>query len=123
MNVRELLFELGLESRKDCREMIRYICDFCQCEIDPQHESSYVLQMELYPAPAADEVRIDEDRDHLEDFQEVLERYDEFDEDGALLGGDTYRKKRFDLCPACCKRFMQDPLGRRAAERFELSKP
>ena len=41
----------------------------------------------------------------------------------ALIGGDTYRKKRFDLCPTCCKRFMQDPLGRRAAERFELSKP
>lgn len=103
--------------------MIRYICDLCQCEIDPQHESSYVVQMEMYAAPAADEARIDEDRDHLEDFQEVLERYDEFDEDGALLGNDTYRKKRFDLCTACCKRFLQDPLGRHAAKRFELSKP
>ena len=103
--------------------MIRYICDFCQCEIDPQHETSYVLQMELYAAPAADEVRMDEDRDHLDEFQEVLERFDEFDEEGALVGNDTYRKKRFDLCPACCKRFLQDPLGRRAAERYELSKP
>ena len=51
--------------------MIRYICDFCKCEIDPQHESSYVVQMEMYAAPAADEVRIDEDRDHLDDFAEV----------------------------------------------------
>jgi hypothetical protein len=103
--------------------MIRYICDFCKCEIDPQHESSYVLQMELYPAPAAEEARIDEDRDHLADFHEVLERFDEFDEEGALMGSETYRKKRFDLCPACCKRFLQDPLGRRAAQSFELSKP
>jgi hypothetical protein len=105
------------------QERIRYICDLCQCEIDPQHESSYVVQMEMYAAPAADEVRIDEDRDHLEDFHEVLERYEEFDEDGALLGNDTYRKKRFDLCAACCKTFLQDPLGRQAAKRFELSKP
>lgn len=103
--------------------MIRYICDLCQCEIDPHHETSFVVQMELYAAPSNDELRIDEDRDHLEDLNEVLERYDEFDEDGALAGADTYRKKRFDLCTNCAKRFMQDPLGRRAAERFELPKP
>lgn len=102
--------------------MIRYICDLCQCELDPQHDVSYVLRMEVYAAPSADEGRIDDDRDHLEDFHEVLERYDEFDEDGHLLGNDTYRKKRFDLCSACCKRFLQDPLGRRAAQAFELSK-
>ena len=42
---------------------------------------------------------IDEDRDHLEDFHEVLERYEEFDEDGALSGNDTYRKKRFRSLP------------------------
>jgi hypothetical protein len=111
------------ESRKDCREMIRYICDLCQCEIDPQHESSYVVQMELYAAPSPEEVRMDEDRDHLEDFNEVLERYDEFDEEGVLVGKDTYRKQRFDLCGNCCKRFCQDPLGKNSAERFSLSKP
>lgn len=103
--------------------MIRYICDLCQCEIDPRHESSYVVQMELYAAPSNEEMRLDDDRDHLEDFNEVLQRYDEFDEDGTLLGADTYHKKRFDLCPACAKRFVQDPLGRRAAQRFEISKP
>src|SRR4051812_31744026 len=102
--------------------MIRYICDLCKCEIDPQHESSFVVQMELYAAPSAEAGRIDDDRDHLEDFHEVLERYDEFDEDGALLGADSYRKKRFDLCTNCAKRFLQDPLGARAAERFEMSK-
>ena len=37
--------------------------------------------MELYAAPSPEEVRMDEDRDHLEDFHEVLERFDEFDED------------------------------------------
>jgi hypothetical protein len=79
--------------------------------------------MEMYAAPSPEEVRMDEDRDHLEDFNEVLERYDEFDEEGVLVGNDTYRKKRFDLCGNCAKRFLQDPLGRRAAERFELSKP
>jgi len=103
--------------------MIRYICDLCRCELDPQHDVSYVVRMEVYAAPAPNEGAIDDDRDHLEDFQEVLERYDEFDADGQLLGNDNYRKKRFDLCNDCCKRFMQDPLGRRSVQRYELSKP
>ena len=48
---------------------------------------------------------------------------DEFDPDGHLLGTETYRKKQFDLCKECVKRFVQDPLGRQAVQRFELSKP
>ncbi|MCC7474901.1 MAG: hypothetical protein IT425_05865 [Pirellulales bacterium] len=103
--------------------MIRYICDLCQTEIDPRHESSYVVQMELYPAASTEEFRIDDDRDHLADFNEVLRRFDEFDDEGVLLGSDNYRKKRFDLCSDCAKRFLQDPLGRRASQSLELSKP
>ena len=103
--------------------MIRYICDLCQCELDPQHDVSYVVRMEVYAAPSGEQAPIDDDRDHLEDFQEILERYDEFDPDGHLLGNETYRKKQFDLCKQCANRFLQDPLGRQALQRFELSKP
>jgi len=103
--------------------MIRYICDLCQCELDPQNDVSYVVRMEVYAAPSFEDAPIDSDRDHLEDFQEVLERFDEFDADGHLLGVNNYRKQRFDLCKECAKRFLQDPLGRRDVQRFEMSKP
>jgi hypothetical protein len=79
--------------------------------------------MEVYAAPTANEGAIDDDRDHLDDIREVLERFEEFDSDGQLFGNDNYRKKRFDLCEDCVKRFMQDPLGRRTVQRFELSRP
>jgi hypothetical protein len=71
--------------------------------------------MEVYPAPVQSDVAMDEDRDHLEDIHEVLERYDEFDADGQLPVADTYQTRRFDLCSECCKQFLKEPLGRRAA--------
>jgi len=103
--------------------MIRYFCNLCQRELDPGHDGSYLVRMEVYRAHSTEEVPIDDDRDHLEDFQEVLQRYDEFEEDGPFLGSDSSRKERFHLCGPCGKRFLQDPLGRRVPHRFELSKP
>jgi hypothetical protein len=78
--------------------------------------------MEVYPAPCATESAIDNDRDYLEDIQEVLERYEEFEADGTLPENDTYRSRRFDLCRKCCERFLQEPLGRRGAPKFDFSK-
>ena len=61
-------------------------------------------------------------RDYLDDIQEVLERYDEFESDGLLPENDTYRRRRFHLCRACCERFAQEPLGIRKTPQFDFSK-
>ena len=108
--------------RKEYREMIHYRCDICKCELDPQHDTSYVVRMEVYPAPADSPSAIDDDRDHLEDIQEVLERFQEFDADGQLPVADTYQTRRFDLCGDCCKRFLKQPLPRTVATQFNFSK-
>jgi hypothetical protein len=78
--------------------------------------------MEVYPAPCATGAAIDNDRDHLEDIQEVLDRFQEFDADGELPENDTYQTRRFDLCGNCCRRFLKEPLGRRSAPKFDFSK-
>ena len=102
--------------------MIHYSCDMCKCEIDPTHDTTYVVRMEVYPAPAESSGATDEDRDHLGDINEVLERFDEFEPDGQLPESDTYQSRRFDLCGECCKRFLREPLGRSAAPHFNFSK-
>lgn len=102
--------------------MIHYSCDMCKCELDPKHDVSFVVRMEVYPSTSDVESAIDNDRDHLEDIREVLERYDEFEADGVLPENDAYKKRRFDLCRACCERFLQEPLGRQAAPQFNFSK-
>jgi hypothetical protein len=103
--------------------MIRYQCNLCERDIEPEHDGGYLVRMEVYAAQGTNAVPIDADRDHLEEFNEILERYDEFEEDGPFLTADNYRKERFHLCNECGKDFLQDPLGRRVAKRLELSKP
>lgn len=102
--------------------MIRYHCDMCKCDLDPKHDVSYVVRMQVYPTPVEVDGAIDDDRDHLADIHEVLERYDEFDMDGQLLGNDTYHQRRFDLCGECCKRFLLEPLGPQAVQPFDFMK-
>jgi hypothetical protein len=101
------------------RDMIHYSCDMCKCELN---DVSYVVRMEVYPSPCNASAAIDNDRDHLEDIDEVLQRFDEFEADGELPESDTYKKKRFDLCRSCCERFLKEPLGRRSAVQFDFSK-
>ena len=103
--------------------MIRYFCNLCQQEIDPGHDGSYLVRMEVYAAQSPEQMPIDDDRDHLEEFNEVLERYEEFEEDGPFLSSDNYRKERYHLCKPCGKQFLQDPLGQRMPQRLEMSKP
>ena len=102
--------------------MIHYSCDMCKCELDPKHDTSYVVRMEVYPAPAESGAAIDEDRDHLGDIHEVLERFEEFEADGQLA-----RKRHVSNAPLRSVRRMlqavfREPLGRSAAPHFNFSK-
>lgn len=120
--IRGYSFRVRVNQERMSCEMIHYSCDMCKCELDSKHDVTYVVRMEVYPAPCETDSAIDNDRDYLNDIQEVLERYDEFEPDGELPENDTYRKRRFDLCRNCCERFLQEPLGRRSAPQFDFSK-
>lgn len=76
--------------------------------------------MEVYAALGDAEEEIDDDRDHLEEIQDLLERLDDVDDDNAEE--DVYQQLRFDLCAACRQKFLRDPMGRQLAAQFEFSK-
>ena len=100
--------------------MIRYSCDLCKRELDPQDDLRYVVKVEVYAAfdPAAVD-NDDEDRDHLEEIQDILERLEDVASDE--IGDDVYQQLRFDLCPECRKKFLKNPLGRKTAKAFRFS--
>ena len=102
--------------------MIQYVCDRCKCTLDPKHELSYVVRMEVYAAPGDADATVDDDRDYLEDIHDILERLDDSDPDDRQLSSDTYQKLRFDLCRDCAQRYLQDPFGRRTAGHLDYSK-
>ena len=100
--------------------MIRYSCDLCKRELDSHDDLRYVVKMEVYAAfdpSAANEE--DDDRDHLQDIQDILERIE--DAEDIQIGEEVYQQLRFDLCPECRRRFLENPLGREVAKAFGFS--
>jgi hypothetical protein len=100
--------------------MIRYSCDLCKRDLDPEEDLRYVVKMEVYaafdPVVTDDE---DDDRDHLQEIQDILERLEDAEND--QIGDDVYQQLRFDLCPKCRRKFLRNPLGREAAKAVHFS--
>ena len=100
--------------------MIRYSCDLCKRELDSKVHLRYVVKIEVYAAYDPETTSEDEnDRDHLQEIQDILECLEDADDD--QIGNDVYQQMRFDLCPECRKKFLQNPLGRETAKAFGFS--
>ena len=90
--------------------MISYSCDRCKRVLDPEDDIRYVVSLETYvDVGPLDSNEPDDDRDHLLEIDELLERYDAFD-DGSSPS--ECRKMRFDLCAECHGEFLKNPVGR-----------
>jgi len=100
--------------------MIRYSCDLCKRELDPEEDLRYVVRMEVYAAFDPSVIDDEDDRDHLQEIQDVLERLGDAESD--QIGEDVFQALRFDLCPECRKKFLKNPLGREPAKALGFSK-
>ncbi len=91
--------------------MIHFSCDLCKRPLDAEEDIRYVVKMEVFAAfdPAITD-EIDDDRDHLQEIQDILEHIEDAESD--QIGDDVYQQMRFDLCPECRKKFVKSPLGR-----------
>lgn len=90
---------------------MHFTCDRCQRVIDPQRELRYVVRMEV--EAVMDPIHEDEpqdDRDHLLEIDEILERADAAGCD--VVSDEVYQRRRYDLCPQCYRKFVANPLGR-----------
>lgn len=99
--------------------MIHFTCDACQRSIDAEKEARYVVRLEVYEALGEPIEANHEDSDHLQEIEDIIERIDELSD--SELDEDLYKQVRYDLCPDCRKRFMQNPLGKVNPARFGFS--
>ena len=99
--------------------MIHYTCDCCQRAIDPENEMRYVVRLEVYASLDPTDNELSDDRDHLQELQDILERLD--DAEDQEICDDVYHQRRFDLCSECRKRFVQNPLARISASHLDFS--
>lgn len=100
--------------------MLHVSCDLCGKELPPGDAPRYVVKIEVYaaqdPATITEE---DLDYDHMEAVSEILR---DLDEHGVDATPEPARRHfRYDLCPECREKFVRDPLGRDAAQKFDFS--
>jgi len=96
--------------------MIHYTCDMCKRPLDPENDLRYVVRIDIHATldPAAWD-RADEERDHLQELDEVIENLEDLEDDN--ISEDIVQQLRFDLCSECRKRFLKRPLGQARGER------
>ena len=100
--------------------MVHFTCDRCRRVLDPTEDLRYVVKMEVYAVmDSVEETQIEEDRDHLLEVHEILERSD--DEVNVSVGDQIYQKRHYDLCPECHRTFMKNPIARERAPQFGFS--
>ena len=101
--------------------MIHYTCDRCRRVLDPAEALRYVVKMEVYAVMDAvdDENAPEDDRDHLLEVHEILERAD--DDINLNLDDKIYQKKHYDLCPQCHRKFLKNPIAKERAPQFGFS--
>ncbi len=100
--------------------MIHHSCDCCK-RVLQSDDLRYVVKMEVYAAFDAQlSSDSDDDRDHLQEIQEILQSAD--DAADPQIGSDVYEQLRFDLCADCRKKFIKHPLPRELSKQFEFSK-
>jgi hypothetical protein len=101
--------------------MLHISCDLCGKQIAPLDNLRYVVKIEVFAAHDPSEItEADLDEDHLEAVSQLLRDTDQLadpDEEAP-----AYKNIRFDLCPECHKKFIRDPLGKEAAQKFDFSK-
>ncbi len=99
--------------------MIHYTCDSCKRQIDPESELRYVVRLEVYASLDPVEDELQDERDHLQEVQEILERMD--DAQDPQIGDDVYHHARYDLCSECRKKYVKNPLARPTAHHLDFS--
>jgi hypothetical protein len=101
--------------------MLHVTCDLCGKELRPGNDHRYVIKIEVFAAHDPAEItEADLDDDHMEAVSQLLRET----EDGLAdpdLEERSPRNFRYDLCPECRTKFVRDPLGKEAAQKFDFS--
>jgi hypothetical protein len=100
--------------------MLHVTCDLCGKELRPG-DDHHVVKIEIFAAHDPAEItEADLDDDHMEAVSELLREMEDSLEDPDVAEP-PHRHFRYDLCPGCRKRFVRDPLGKEAAQKFDFS--
>jgi len=97
--------------------MVKYVCDMCGKPLLEDEDVRYVVKIEVYVA--RDVYEPGEGYDDIDPVDEMLDSIDTLE--GPPADDGSYAGFRFDLCPECRRRYLEDPLVRPRKRRIEFS--
>ncbi len=101
--------------------MLHVTCDLCGKELRPGEEQCYVVKIEVFAAHDPAEItEADLDEDHMEAVSQLLRDMEDNLDDTELVEPASH-SCRYDLCRECRKKFLRDPLGKDAAQKYDFS--
>jgi hypothetical protein len=90
--------------------MIRYRCDGCGLDLQPDGSNHYIIKIEAFAAAGKLEfTQQDLGRDHEAEIRRMLAALANHPLDA--IEEQVYRALRYDLCPACHRKFLATPLA------------
>jgi len=98
--------------------MIHYSCDRCKSPID-QQEFRYIVKIEIQATIKNGPQALEEDRDHLVEIEEILNRMDERESED--ISDELYQRRTFDLCPRCHHEYTRNPLAKESVSQLGFS--
>jgi hypothetical protein len=97
--------------------VVHYTCDMCGKALLSDEDVRYVVKIEVYAA--YDPMEITEEdlqKDHKQEIAELLSEMEDMDTEELEAG--VYKRLRFDLCAACQRRYLENPLAVQAHRRI-----
>ena len=99
--------------------MIHHSCDRCKRSIEPDEELRYSVSIKIEVTIDSSEYESDDERDHLVELNEILDRLD--DADREEISQSAYQLRRFDLCSDCHREYLKNPLALDASAKLGFS--
>ena len=98
--------------------MMKLTCDLCGKTLLLDEDVRYIVSVEVYAAYDPLELTEEDlEKDLDKELRKLVERMKTMDPEKAQ--DEVYRRFRFDLCPACQREYLKDPLRRAAADETD----
>ncbi|MGL4420983.1 MAG: hypothetical protein ACRCZF_09995 [Gemmataceae bacterium] len=102
--------------------MKHFTCDLCSTHLEAGLALRYVVRIEgTVAAEPAELTDTDLDSDSIEMMAELMQNIESGECDDPLAVPPSHSRHEYDLCPACYKRFLADPLGLESRRKIQFS--
>ncbi len=100
--------------------MIHYTCDRCRKVIETEHETRYVVRIEVQATGENGGFDQDGELVQLKAIEDIIDQL-ECDGDGEMISPEILTRREFDLCSKCYAAYVQNPLAIEAQSHLGFS--